>query len=144
MKNGPDLSAHQKRLGVQFNDPLLLLRALTHRSYLHEHPNEDVIDNERLEFLGDAILDFIAGEWLYHRLPDMPEGVLTRLRAGLVRNETLATYAASLGVGEMMLLGKGEQEHGGRTRLRNLGGAFEAIAAALYLDQGLEAVRAFA
>jgi ribonuclease III len=144
MKNGPDLSAYQKRLGIQFNDPLLLLRALTHRSYLHEHPNEDVIDNERLEFLGDAILDVIAGEWLYHRLPDMPEGVLTRLRAGLVRNETLATYAASLAVGEMMLLGKGEQEHGGRTRLRNLGGAFEAIAAALYLDQGLEAVRTFA
>src|SRR5258706_7637442 len=144
MKTGPNLSAYQKRLGIQFEDPSLLLRALTHRSYMHEHPDENVEDNERLEFLGDAILDFIAGEWLYHRLPEMPEGVLTRLRAGLVRNETLAVYAGALGIGNMLLLGKGEQEHGGRTRLRNLGGAFEAVAAALYLDQGLEAVRAFA
>src|SRR5260221_9750292 len=111
MKTAPDLSAYQKRLSIQFEDPALLLRALTHRSYLHEHPGEDIEDNERLEFLGDAILDFIAGEWLYHRLPEMPEGVLTRLRAGLIRNETLATYAAAVGLGEMLLLGKGEQEH---------------------------------
>jgi ribonuclease III len=134
----------QRRLKLEFHDVSLFERALTHRSYLHEHPNESVEDNERLEFLGDSILDFLAAEWLYHRLPEMPEGDLTRLRAGLIRNETLAAYAITLGIGDMLRLGKGEQDHGGRTRVRNLGGAFEAISAALYLDQGMEAVREFA
>lgn len=138
-----DLTQYQDRLGLNFSDPTLLHRALTHRSYLHEHPDEGLEDNERLEFLGDAIIDFIAAEWLYNRLPEMSEGGLTRLRAGLIRNETLATYSTALGIGEMLLLGKGEQENGGRHRARNLGGAFEAVAGALYLDQGMEAVRRF-
>lgn len=138
------LSSYQSRLGISIKNEALLQRALTHRSYLHEHSGKGIEDNERLEFLGDAVLDFIAADWLYNRLPDALEGSLTRLRAGLVRNETLATYASALGIGEMLLLGKGELEHGGRERARNLGGAFEAVAAALYLDQGLEAVRQFA
>ncbi len=139
-----DVKVFQEQLGVKFNDSSLLHRALTHRSYLNEHSGQKMEDNERLEFLGDAILDFIAAEWLYHRFPEMDEGYLTRLRAGLIRNDTLATYASALGVGEMLLMGKGEQDHGGRTRSRNLGGAFEAVAGALYLDQGMEAVRQFA
>jgi ribonuclease III len=121
----------------------LLRRALTHRSYLNEHADEQLEDNERLEFLGDSVLDFIAAEWLYDRFPEMDEGNLTRLRAGLVRNEALADYASAIGLSDMLLLGKGEEEHGGRTRLRNLGGAFEAVMGALYLDQGIEAVREF-
>ena len=142
--NARNLASYQSRLGITLKDAALLKRALTHRSYLHEHADEDIEDNERLEFLGDAVLDFIAADWLYNRLPDALEGSLTRLRAGLVRNETLATYASALGIGDMLLLGKGELEHGGRERARNLGGAFEAVAAALYLDQGLDAVRLFA
>ena len=142
--NTRKLATYQSRLGISIKNEALLQRALTHRSYLHEHPGEGIEDTERLEFLGDAVLDFIAADWLYNRLPDALEGTLTRLRAGLVRNETLASYANALGIGEMLLLGKGEQEHGGKERARNLGGAFEAVAAALYLDQGLEAVRLFA
>jgi ribonuclease-3 len=143
MKAADDLQDHIARLGVTFNDVSLLQRALTHRSYLNEHPDETLEDNERLEFLGDSVLDFIAAEWLYERFPEMSEGNLTRLRAGLVRNETLAGYASAIGIDDMLLLGKGEEESGGRGRLRNLGGAFEAVAGALYLDQGAEAVRQF-
>jgi ribonuclease III len=131
-------------LGFKFSDPSLLQRALTHRSYINEHPDEKFEDNERLEFLGDSILDFIAAEWLYERFPEMSEGNLTRLRAGLVRNEALADYTRAIGLNQMLLLGKGEEESGGRDRLRNLGGAFEAFAGAIYLDQGIDAVRAFA
>ncbi len=144
MKLIAQLQTFEELLGVRFNDPMLFQRALTHRSYLNEHSREKAQDNERLEFLGDSILDFIAAEWLYARFPEMNEGNLTRLRAGLVRNNTLATYASALGIGEMLLMGKGEQDNGGRSRTRNLGGAFEAIAGALYLDQGLDAVRTFA
>ncbi len=143
MKPGTDLHDFAARLGITFSDLSLLQRALTHRSYLNEHPEETLEDNERLEFLGDSILDFLAAEWLYERFPDMSEGNLTRLRAGLVRNETLASYAAASGINEMLLLSKGEEENGGRNRLRNLGGVFEAVAGALYLDQGIDAVRQF-
>jgi ribonuclease-3 len=138
-----DLDAYQLQIGITFHDSALLQRALTHRSYLNEHPDEPLQDNERLEFLGDAVLDFIAAEWLYNRFPDMNEGDLTRIRAGLVRTQSLASYSADVGIGEMLLLGKGEEDHGGRTRLSNLCGAFEAFAGALYLDQGIEAVSRF-
>jgi ribonuclease-3 len=140
----PDLTEIQDRLGVRFTDLSLLQRALTHRSYLNEHPEHALEDNERLEFLGDAVLDFVAGAWLYHRFPEMDEGRLTRLRAGLVRTETLARFARRFGLGYALLLGRGEDESGGRTRSKNLCGAFEALAGAIYLDQGMEAVRRFA
>ncbi len=140
----PELTDYQAQLGLNFRDPSLLLRALTHRSYLNEHPDESVEDNERLEFLGDAVLDFIVGDWLYRQFPEMAEGKLTRLRAGLVRTETLAGFAHEAGIGNMLRLGKGEEENGGRERINNLCGTFEAINGALYLDHGLEAVRAFA
>jgi len=129
--------------GLQFNDPSLLLRALTHPSYLNENPREGLEDNQRLEFLGDAVLDFIAGELLYHLYPEAPEGRLTRLRAALVRRETLAQFALEVGLDRALLLGHGEDENHGRTRPGNLCNAFEAVIGALYLDQGTEAVRAF-
>lgn len=133
----------QETIGVQFNDLSLLQRALTHRSYLNEHPEHILEDNERLEFLGDAVLDFISGGWLYHRFPEMDEGRLTRLRAGLVRTETLADFAMQFQLGDALLLGRGEDDSGGRTRRKNLCGAFEALIGAMYLDQDMETVRQF-
>lgn len=138
-----DLRAIQERLGFQFSDLSLLQRALTHRSYLNEHPEHALEDNERLEFLGDAVLDFVAGAWLYDRFPEMNEGQLTRLRAGLIRTETLARFAEQFHVGQALLLGRGEAESGGRTRKRNLCGSFEALIGAMYLDKGMEAVQRF-
>lgn len=140
----PNLTAFQEQLGVTFLDLSLLQRALTHRSYLNEHPEHTLEDNERLEFLGDAVLDFIAGAWLYHRYPEMDEGRLTRLRAGLVRTETLARFAEQFDLGDALLLGRGEDESGGRRRRKNLCGAFEALIGAMYLDRGMDVAREFA
>lgn len=138
-----ELSNVQGRLGITFDDLSLLQRALTHRSYLNEHPEHALEDNERLEFLGDAVLDFVTGAYLYHRFPEMDEGRLTRLRAGLVRTETLAQFARNYDLGNALLLGRGEAESGGRRRAKNLCGAFEALIGAYYLDRGMDAVRAF-
>jgi len=139
----PDLESLQQALGYRFHDPNLLLRALTHRSYVNEHPEDEVGDNQRLEFLGDAVLDFVAGAWVYHRYPDFDEGRMTRLRASLVRTETLARLARQVGVGETLRLGHGEEEAGGRKRDANLCDAFEAIIGALYLDGGLAVAENF-
>lgn len=130
----------QKRLGGPFNNPQLLLRALTHRSYVNEHASP-IGDNERLEFLGDAVLDYITAAMLYQQYPDMKEGRLTRLRASLVRAEQLAHVARLLEIGPLLRLGKGERASGGRTRDKLLSAALEAVVGALYLDQGIEAVR---
>lgn len=138
-----ELKKLQERVGVEFQDLSLLQRALTHRSYLNEHPEHALEDNERLEFLGDAVLDYIAGVYLYHRYPEMDEGQLTRLRAGLVRTETLAQFARQFGLGEALLLGRGEADSGGRKRIKNLCGAFEALVGAMLLDQDMAAVQAF-
>ena len=127
----------------EFKDPELLKRALTHTSYANEHvTNGDarMDDNERLEFLGDAILDFVAAKWLYHHFPDLDEGRLTSLRAALVRASTLAQFAESIQLSDHLLLGKGEAESGGRHRANILSDAFEALMGALYLDQGVDAV----
>jgi ribonuclease-3 len=129
-----------QNLDLEFNDPLLLTRALTHRSYLNENP-EALEDNERLEFLGDAVLDFLVAAWLYNRFPEMPEGSLTRLRSALVRTETLAQFASEIGLGDVMLLGHGESEGGGRERPALLCATFEAFIGALYIDMGIEAVK---
>ncbi len=127
---------------LSFKDPSLLRRALTHRSYLNEHP-EAVEDNERLEYLGDAALDFITAAWIYNRFPEMDEGELTRLRSALVRTEQLAAFAQEIRLGETLFLGKGEAITGGRRRLALLCGAFEALVGALFLDSGLESVQQF-
>ncbi|GAB4546361.1 MAG: ribonuclease III [Anaerolineae bacterium] len=132
----PELLAFLSRFDITPHAIELYVCAVTHRSYLNEHLDAEIEDNERLEFFGDAVLDFLAARWLYFRLPNEPEGVLTRLRAGIVGNEYLATYAAELGIGALLRLGKGEEAHGGRTRKRNLSGAFEALLGAIYQDQG--------
>lgn len=131
-----------ERLNLPFKDLLLLSRALTHRSYLNEHP-EAIEDNERLEFLGDAVLDFVVGAWLYHRYPEMPEGNLTRMRSALVHTEQLAEFARKINLGNAMRLGKGEIQAGGRERSPLLCDTFEAVIGALYLNSGVEAVRVF-
>lgn len=131
-----------RRAGLAFRDPGLLLRALTHRSYVNEHP-EALEDNERLEFLGDAALDFLSAAWLYNRFPETDEGQLTRMRSALVRTDQLAEFARQIGLGEALRLGRGEEASGGRERAALLCGAFEALLGALYLDAGLEAVRLF-
>jgi len=130
-------------LGVTFKDKSLLTRALTHRSYLNENSDLPYLDNERLEFLGDALLDFIAAEFLYQRFPEMPEGDLTSLRAALVKGDTLARFALDLGLPQYLLMSRGEEAARGRERAPLLAGAFEALIGALYLDQGLSAAREF-
>jgi len=132
----------RERVGLQFRDDQLAVRALTHRSFANEHPGKWE-DNERLEFLGDAVLDFVSGAWVYRRFPDSPEGRLTRLRSALVRTETLADLARKLDLGSLLRLGRGEEETGGRERPANLCGAFEALVGALYLDRGIDAARQF-
>ena len=130
----------------EFRDQELLQRALTHSSYANEHFSNAGIpidDNERLEFLGDAMLDFIAAKWLYHHFPELDEGRLTSLRAALVRASTLARFAESIALSGQLRLGKGEAESGGRHRANILSDAFEALMAALYLDQGFDAVSTF-
>jgi ribonuclease-3 len=133
-----------KGIDLEFNNIMLLKQALTHRSYINEHGTADTGDNERLEFLGDAVLDFLVGDMLYQRYPEMPEGDLTRLRAALVRTESLASLASRMGLGEALRIGKGEENTGGRERLTNLCAVFESMVGALYLDQGLPAVQKFA
>jgi ribonuclease III len=136
-----EIRALEDRLGFQFNDFSLLSRALTHRSFLNENPGEMLEDNERLEFLGDAVLDFVVGAYLYHHFPEMKEGELTMLRAALVRTETLAGFARQLAIGESLKLGYGEAESGGRDRLPTLCAAFEAVVGAIFLDQGMTFVQ---
>lgn len=138
-----DPLAEQKlldKLPAQFNNTDLLHRAMCHRSYLNE--NEDMNeDNERLEFLGDAVLGLLVAEWLYKRYPDKPEGFLTKARALLVRTENLAKYARGIEIGPALLLSKGEEMTGARERDSVLCDAFEALVAAMYLDQGMDTVR---
>ena len=134
-----NLAEFETALAITFRDKSLLARALTHRSYLNENPDLPYLDNERLEFLGDAILDFVAAEYLYQHFPEMSEGELTSLRAALVKGETLARFASDLGLPQHILMSRGEDAAGGRTRVPLLAGAFEALVGALYLDQDLAA-----
>jgi ribonuclease-3 len=137
------LSELERILGITFTDKSLLQRALTHRSYLNENPDYPLSDNERLEFLGDAVLDFLTAKYLYNHFPEMAEGRLTSLRAALVKGETLAHFAATLNLGPYLLLSRGEAESGGRERQAILCATFEALMGAILLDQGLQAVEDF-
>lgn len=133
-----------ERLNLPIGDDLrLLTRALTHRSYVNEHPDVPS-DNERLEFLGDAVLDFVVGAWVYNHYPEMAEGDLTRMRSALVRTETLADFARQLDIGHAMRLGRGELQAGGRDRDALLCATFEAIIGAIYQCKGLDNVKTFA
>lgn len=125
-----------------FHQPSLLQRALTHRSYANERP-EGQEDNERLEFLGDAVLAFLVGDWLYRQAPHLSEGELTRLRSLLVDAPQLAKFASQLHLGDRMLLGKGAILDGGRDNISLLSSTFEAVVGAYYLDSGIAAVGEF-
>ena len=138
-ESAADLS---RRLGLPFSNMALLTRALTHRSYVNENP-DSLEDNERLEFLGDAVLDFVVGAWVYNRFPEMREGELTKIRSAIVRNDQLAVFARHLNLGAALRLGRGEYASGGGQRDGLLGSLFEALIGALYLDAGLKAVEAF-
>ncbi len=137
-----DLAALQKALGVSFNDLSLLEQALVHGSYANENP-DIAASNERLEFLGDAILGLIIAEELYQRFPQYSEGELTKIRSSLVRQDALSRMARAISLGNYLYLGKGEEASGGRRKPANLAGAFEAIIAAIFFDQGLTTVKDF-
>ena len=138
-----DLAALQQTLGVWFNDPPLLEQALVHSSYVNENPGFAPASNERLEFLGDAILGFIVAEELYQRFPQFSEGEMTKLRSSLVRRDALSRMARAISLGNYLYLGKGEEASGGRRKPANLAGALEALIAAIFLDRGLSAARDF-
>ena len=129
-------AALERSLGVAFHDTSLLELALVHSSYLNEHRDAMLESNERLEFLGDAVVDVLVGEEVYRRFSSATEGQLTVLRAMVVRDESLARVASRLGVGPLLLLGQGEEATGGRTRPSNLAAALEAIVGAMFLDRG--------
>ena len=139
----PDLSRLEEILSLKFSSQDLLLQALTHRSYLNENPSFRTGHNERLEFLGDAVLELAVTEKLYAEFPEKPEGELTSFRAALVNSKMLADVAANIGLNEFMLLSHGEAKDTGRARQYILANAFEALVGATYLDQGYEAVRDF-
>ncbi|TKJ29641.1 MAG: ribonuclease III [Chloroflexi bacterium B3_Chlor] len=139
----PDVARLQETIGISFEDQTLLQKALVHRSFLNENPDFALPSNERLEFLGDALLDFVVGEYLFERFPEMDEGDLTRLRAALIKAGTLAEFARSIRLGDYVYLSRGEDERGGRSRVGLLSDAFEALVAAIYMDRGLEAVKGF-
>lgn len=138
-----DLKQLQSRLKLQFRKPQLLTQAFTHSSYVNEHRMTHRTDNERLEFLGDAVLELTVSEFLFAHYPDRPEGELTKLRASIVCEPSLVKFAEALHFGTYVLLGKGEELTGGRTRPALLADVFESFVGALYLDQGLEAVKSF-
>jgi ribonuclease-3 len=131
--------ALEKCLGISFADGDLLSQALTHPSAVNEDPQAFSSSNQRLEFLGDAFIDFVVAQELYRRLPQMPEGELTELRSAIVRGETLAKVARDLSLGSFLHMGQGEEGSGGRERESNLAATLEAVIGALLLDRGSEA-----
>ena len=128
-------------LGYKFENITLLQNALTHSSYANERWHNSLLSNERLEFLGDSILGMVVAEYLYTNFPDRPEGELTRMRADMVCETSLAAIALQLGLGEHLLLGHGEERFGGRTRASILADAVESVIAASYLDGGMDAAK---
>ena len=132
----------EERLGYTFRDRKRLEGALYHSSYANEHRSLGIHSNERLEFLGDAVLGLVTADYLFRKHPDLPEGDLTRIRAALVCEESLHEVAQSLDLGSYLKLGKGEEAGGGRQRASILADATESVFAAVYLDGGLEAARA--
>lgn len=131
------------RLGLEFDDLSHLTAALIHSSYVNEHPEAGIESNERLEFLGDAVLSLVMSDALFKRHPDEPEGVLTTRRAAIVSTRGLARIARRLGIGDALVLGAGAENSGERSRPSVLAALFESLVAAIYLDAGLEPARAF-
>ncbi len=137
------LREFQDRIGYRFKDEALLRQALTHSSYANEHNMPKLSDYERLEFLGDAVLEIVSSEFFYREHPDWPEGRMTKMRASLVCEQTLSFCARPLDLGDYLLLGKGEELTGGRTRKSTISNVMEAIIGALYLDGGFSKAEKF-
>ncbi len=138
-----DINAFQKKIGYTFRNRNLLLQALTHSSYANERHMKKLSDNERLEFLGDAVLELVSSDFLYKNYPDQQEGELTKLRASIVCEPTLALCAKDVGIGDYLFLGKGENQTGGRNRKSILSDALEALIGAIYLDGGFTNAKEF-
>ena len=138
-----NLSQLEDKLLLKFNNQDLLLQALTHRSYLNEKPSFYLGHNERLEFLGDAVLELVVTKELYSRFPEKPEGEMTSFRAALVNSKMLAEVSVELEINDFLLLSRGEAKDVGRARQYILANAFEALVGAIYLDQGYDAVKDF-
>lgn len=132
----------QNNLNIRFKDEKLMHAAFVHRSYLNE-VKEQRESNERLEFLGDAILSFLSSDYLYKKYPDYPEGTLTNIRSGLVKTKSLSETSKELHLGELLFLSRGEEDSGGRNNASLLADTFEALLGALYLDQGIDVARVF-
>ena len=133
----------ERLIGYRFSDRSMLRQALSHSSYANEHKAEGVGDNERLEFLGDSVLEVVSSEFLYLTFPKMPEGKLTKLRASLVCEATLAFCAREFGLPDYLLLGKGEEQTGGRGRDSIVSDALEALIGAIFLDGGIDEAKSF-
>ncbi|WP_080874787.1 ribonuclease III [Oceanobacillus timonensis] len=138
-----ELSQLEQKLGITFQQKKLLKEAFTHSSYVNEYKKIKLNDNERLEFLGDAVLELAVSQYLYRNNQDMPEGEMTKIRAAIVCEASLTVFAKQFDFGQYILLGKGEEQTGGRQRPAILADAFEAFLGALYLDQGFDAVLHF-
>lgn len=133
----------EKTLSLSFKNKTLLREALTHRSYLNEHPDSPCHSNERLEFLGDAVLEFTISKFLYDKFPDYPEGVLTAFRSRIVQTKSLAALAEEFSLGDFLFLSRGEEEGGGRKNPGLLENAFEALLGAIFLDFGIKKAEEF-
>lgn len=138
-----NLGRLESLMGVSFVDPVHLLTAITHRSYLNEHREATQEHNERYEFLGDAVLELVVTDFLFQKYPEKPEGELTAIRAALVNTVSLAVVASELGINEFLLLSKGEEKDTGRARQYILANTLEALIGAIYLDQGYDAAKEF-
>ncbi len=143
MLEGYTLQLLEERIGYRFRDVSLLKQALTHSSYTNEQKINRQKHYERLEFLGDAVLELVSSEFLFHSHPDMPEGEMTKMRASMVCEPSLAFCARDLELGKFLLLGKGEESTGGRRRESITSDVMEAVIGAIYLDGGMEEARAF-
>jgi ribonuclease-3 len=138
-----ELAALQKALKIRFKHKAILEQSLIHSSYLNENPDLAPGDNERLEFLGDAVLGFVIAQELYQRFPNLSEGDMTRVRSSLVSQAALARMAKAIGLGDYLYMGKGEESSGGRRKPANLARALEALIAAIFLDRGMKTARKF-
>ena len=139
--NHLNLEEFERKIAYTFSDKNLLILALTHSSYANETKKGSHENNERLEFLGDSVLSIVVSEFLFHKYPDLPEGELTKLRASMVCEKALHVFAREIHLGEFLLLGKGEEHTGGRSRSSILADAFEAVIAAIFLDGGMDAAK---
>src|SRR5262249_12920389 len=142
-RNKMDFAAFEKKIGYEFRDKRLLETAFTHRSYLNENRKPGAEHNERLEFLGDAVLELAVTEFLFAKYPEKPEGDLTAYRAALVNTQSISDAAQKLGMNEFLLLSRGEARDTGRARQIILANAFEALIGALYLDEGYTPAKDF-